>query len=265
VRLSPGFYELLTTSVAVTNKAFVPLLTINDARIVGPDAVLKALLDYGLGVPLLVLSAPIMLLVAVWLKITRVGQPVLARYQTLGQCGTTFRMYKFATRAESLAKATAQKDLAQAAWAGILWIEKILYSTGLDKLPQLFNVLTGQMSLVGPRPRVVNEKANSSTIRNLQTVKPGFIGPWSTSGPCDPKDETQDELYYVRNWTIWLDLQVLVQTILYVLSTCWRARRIVTPKQAAHATTAQVVHTTRAQASLAMSKLTQNDSESYGR
>jgi len=265
LRLSPGFYELLTTGVAVTNKAFVPLLTINEARIVGLDAVLKTLLDYGLGVPLFILAAPIMMLFALGLKIVRPGKPALVRFQTIGQRGATFDMRKFATHMESLIKTSGQKGLPATTCVGVSWIERTLYSSGLDKLPQLFNVLAGQMSLVGPRPRVVDEKAISSAGRNLQTVKPGFIGPWTTSGACDPKDETQDELYYVRNWTIWMDLQILVQTILYVFSSYWHARRIVFGKQAGYSTITQVSHNSRAQASLALSKLSESDGESYGR
>jgi lipopolysaccharide/colanic/teichoic acid biosynthesis glycosyltransferase len=265
LRLSPGFYELLTTGVAVTNKAFVPLLTINEARIVGLDAVLKIMLDYGLGVPLFVLTAPIMTLAALALKIVRPGKPVLAHFQTIGQRGTAFEMCKFATRIEPSNKTSGSKGPTPTAWAGVSWIERALYSSGLDKLPQLFNILAGQMSLVGPRPRVVDEEAISSAGRNLQTVKPGFIGPWTTSGSCDPKDETQDELYYVRNWTIWMDLHVLVQTILYVLSSCWRARRIAFGKQAGYSTLTSAPQNSRAQASLALSKLSESDGESYGR
>lgn len=225
LRLSPGFYELLTTGVAVTNKAFVPLLTINEARIVGIDAVLKTILDYSVSVPLFVLSAPLMLAIGIGLRLLRPGKPVLAYYPTLGQAGTTFVMRKFNTRVEAMARSAAPSR-AMSGWPSTPWLEHVLYLTGLDKLPQLFNVLAGQMSLVGPRPRVIEERKDRVAVRNLQTVKPGFLGPWTATGPCEPQDEIQDELYYVRNWTIWLDLQVLFQTLVYGFWGCWLARRI---------------------------------------
>lgn len=225
LRLSPGFYELLTTGVDVTNKGFVPLLSINDARIVGTDAVLKTVLDYGAVAPLLILATPIMGLIALALKLARPGQPVFARYQTVGQAGAIFVMRKFNTRIEAIVRAVGQGRATAAKWLTISWIERLLYRTGMDKLPQLLNVLAGQMSLVGPRPRVVDESSNTSTARNLLTVKPGFIGPWTSNGPCASSDETQDELYYVRNWTIWMDLQVIFQTLTYGIMACWLARR----------------------------------------
>jgi len=197
VRLSPGFYEMLATGVAVTNKTFVPLFTINEARIVGTEAALKAMLDYGVATPLLVLSAPIVGLIALGLKLTGRGDPVLDRHQTLGQGGTPFVMWKFHTR---LGKSNKFGS----------WLGRALYRSGLDKLPQLWNVVAGQMSLVGPRPRVMGDETDARTVRNLQTVKPGVVGPWMVTAHWTSEDEIQNELYYVRNWTIWLDLQVLL-------------------------------------------------------
>ena len=224
LRLSPGFYELLTTGVDVTDKGFVPLLSINEARIVGTDAVLKTVLDYGAVVPLLTLATPLMGLIALVLKLARPDQPVFARYRTIGQAGAAFVMLKFNTRIEAIVRAGGQGRTAAAKLLAITWIERLLYRTGMDKLPQLLNVLAGHLSLVGPRPHVVNESSNTNAARNLLTVKPGFIGPWTSTGPCAAADETQDELYYVRNWTIWMDLQMIFQTLTYGLVACWRAR-----------------------------------------
>ncbi len=257
LRLSPGFYELLTTSVDVTNKAFVPLLTINEARIVGPDAILKMLLDYGLGVPLFILAAPLMGVIALMLKLTRPDKPLLARYPTLGQFGAVFEMFKFYTRMGTMSNRLATRG-------SIPWLERALYRSSLDKLPQLLNVLAGQMSLVGPRPRVVDEKTDSYDARNLQTVKPGLVGPWTTSGSCDLKDDTQDELYYIRNWTIWMDLHILAQTMLYLFTSRGLARRVVATKPVGHAVSASAAHNPSAQAHLALSRLRQdNTNERY--
>ncbi len=92
------------------------------------------------------------------------------------------------------------------------WLDRALLRTGFDKLPQFLNLLAGQMSLVGPRPRVASqETADPRVLHNLHTVKPGIVGPWSTDASRIASDELQGELFYIRNWTIWLDLQILTQ------------------------------------------------------
>ncbi len=224
LRLSPGFYEMLTTSVTVTNKTFVPLLKINETRLVGVDAVLKSLLDYGLGVLMLIVTLPVMALIALGLKLNRRDKPVLVRHQTLGQSGATFEMCKFNTRIESVSRLAGSSRAAIPIPPGVSRLERTLYRRGLDKLPQLFNVVKGQMSVVGPRPRIVEDKTDARTALNLQTVKPGMVGPWTLPGVCSSGDETQDELYYVRNWTIWIDLHVVFQAILKGFATGWLAR-----------------------------------------
>ena len=232
LRLSPGFYELLTTSVTVTNKAFVPLLTINETRLVGVDAVLKSLLDYGLGLAMLIVALPVMGVIALRLKLNRRDKPVLAHYQTIGQCGATFKMFKFNTRIDSVIRAIGQSRATAPIPPGVSRLERLLYRRGLDKLPQLFNVLAGQMSLIGPRPRVVDDQADAQQVQNLQTVKPGMLGPWTLPDSCSSGDEIQDELYYVRNWTIWLDLHVLFRAVLNGISAGGLARPTTLKKQA---------------------------------
>ncbi|HEY4721620.1 MAG TPA: sugar transferase [Anaerolineae bacterium] len=220
LRLSPGFYELFATGVAITNKTFVPLFKINEARIVGVDALLKALLDYGLGTLLLALAALFMLLISLGLRASTPRRPILVRHSTLGRGGTTFQMLKFNT--------VAGPDR-------LSGLAEILFRSGLDKLPQLINVLTGQMSLVGPRPRVIGgEEADARTARNLQAVKPGLLGPWLVPQYWSSSDEGRDELYYMRNWTVWLDIQILFQAVLSAISVGRRASAQDADTTAAH-------------------------------
>jgi putative colanic acid biosysnthesis UDP-glucose lipid carrier transferase len=202
VRLSPGFYEILTTGVAVTNKTFVPLFTINESRIVGSDAILKVVLDYGISAALALLSAPFVLLVSAikWIK----HSPILVTYHAIGQGGTPFHMYKFATGLGHDGTPDGSRQVTR--------FGRLLYRTGLDKVPQFFNVLAGKMSIVGPRPRVIGDhQCAPHELVNLNAVKPGVIGPWAVAEFWSSADETRDELYYVRNWTIWLDLQIVFQ------------------------------------------------------
>ena len=249
VRLSPGFYETLASSVAVTNKTFVPLLTVDEARLVGLDAWLKAALDYGLGLLLLVALSPLMAAIALGLRLSRPG-PVLDRYPTVGRHRAVFAMYKFfvptawappspqfwgargAQEAPPSPQSWGARGAEETPSSPQSWgargaedrrLEHFLARSGLDKLPQLFNVLFGQMSLVGPRPRVLGADEDDPNITcNFQAVKPGIIGPWIVSSAWASGDEAQDELYYVRNWTIWLDLQILVQTVLSLFTSAFR-------------------------------------------
>jgi lipopolysaccharide/colanic/teichoic acid biosynthesis glycosyltransferase len=237
LRLSPGFYELLTTSVQVTNKTFVPLLTINEARIVDGDAWLKYVLDYGVAAFAGLLSAPIWIAIAVglWMK----GKPVLARYCASGQNGKQFTMYKFNTnypahlgsisRLGSLVTPSAGSGAPIAFEANESRMERLLYSTGFDKLPQFLNVLAGQMSLVGPRPQVLGGTASDvRELPHLQALKPGMIGPWAVEQVWKHQDEDRDDLFYVRNWTIWLDLSPLWSTLASLPKVLGMARPYVT-------------------------------------
>ena len=196
LRVSPGFYALSTTGVAVTNKTFVPLFTLHETRIVGVDAIFKALLDYGVGIPLFLASLVPMLVIALSLKLSGVKQ-VLARHRTVGQGGRTFTMLKF--------EADARRSA----------LDRLLLRWGVDKMPQTFNIVGGDMSLVGPRPRVLDvEDTDPRRVHYLQSVKPGLIGPWMAAPGWSTSDEASDELYYVRNWTIELDIQLVVQAVL---------------------------------------------------
>jgi lipopolysaccharide/colanic/teichoic acid biosynthesis glycosyltransferase len=210
VQLSPGFYEILTASVEVTHRAFVPLLRVRPARITGLDLVLKTGLDYGLGAVLTVVALPVMLPIAlsIWLVERR---PVLERHQMLGLGGSVFYTHKFHTGLEGSVRRRLGGDRAAAdcaeARSSIL---RFLYYSGLDKLPQLFDVLAGRMSLVGPRTVSTSEDAAYRRwLPRLLTVKPGWLGPWAVAGTQTLEQELRLTLYYVRNWTIWLDLEVL--------------------------------------------------------
>lgn len=208
LRLSPGFFELLTTGVVATNKTFVPLFTINEARIIGFDAILKGAADIVLGMLTLLLLSPLILVIALSLKWTRHSIPVLQRFDVIGQSGTRFTMRKFNVR--QLPDGSLAHDPSK--------FERWLRHSGLDKLPQLFNVVARQMSIVGPRPRILEEHEDTAhTIQHLQSVKPGVIGPWLVRMLWSTFDEAQDDLYYVRNWTIWLDTQIMLQTFVQML------------------------------------------------
>ncbi len=211
--LSPGFYEILTTGVQVTSGGFVPLLRVNKARITGIDLALKTAMDFSVGFLLLILTSPVMLLsgLLLWLS----GQPVFYRYEVLGLGGQTFHTTKFRTgfHGVSYRRLSGTTESAVADSSHGSRIGSLLYRSGLDKLPQLFDVLRGRMSLVGPRavsPPVGNDLGYE--MLNLLTLKPGWTGLWAVGEACSLEDEMRLNMYYIRNWTIWLDLQVLFST-----------------------------------------------------
>ena len=206
IKLSPGFYEIMSTGVRLTQDGFVPLLALEKKRITGLDAVLKTLLDWSVSLVVLALSSPLFSLLVLLVKSTSPG-PALQPYAVLGVREKPFTTWKFRTRQQKKGS-EGTEDHAFA---------RMLYRLGLDKLPQFLNVLRGEMSLVGPRPVPVERaSAYQEWLPTLASVKPGVTGPWVVSGKAVDSLEAEIRLdvYYVRNWTIWLDLQLLLQTVL---------------------------------------------------
>lgn len=228
IKLSPGFYEILTTGVRVTQDAFVPLLLVNRQRITGLDALLKGLLDFSLSVVVLVLTIPVMAIIALALRLTSSGA-IVDRHAVLSSKGGTFTTWKFHTGLghtprplfthplsdvlDGLALADDGVQTPAAAAEHVSVVQRFLYDTGLDKLPQVFNVLRGEMSWVGPRTvSVGTADVHSAWLPNLLTVKPGLTGPWAIGEKRTLDEEMRLTMVYIRNWTIWLDVQILAQT-----------------------------------------------------
>jgi lipopolysaccharide/colanic/teichoic acid biosynthesis glycosyltransferase len=203
IKLSPGLYETLTTGVRVSYKNRVPLLEIERAPITGIDALLKGMMDYGLGTLMFVLTLPLLLLFALLLRFYA-RQPVLQSAEVLGKRGQPFKMHLLKSVSPSAVPWTRGNRFGQ-----------FLFATGLNKLPQLWMVLRGRMSLVGPRP-VESSLAMSyqSWLPNLLSLKPGMTGARASSAEnsITLEHEMRLELYYARNYSIWLDLQILFQT-----------------------------------------------------
>jgi exopolysaccharide biosynthesis polyprenyl glycosylphosphotransferase len=224
MRLSSGLYEIMTTGLTVNQLAYVPFVGVNKVRLTGPDQLLKWLLDYGLAIPGLLLAWPIYLLIALAVKLDSPG-PVFHRRRVLGVNGKPFDAFKFRTMYVNGDEILAALPDLQAELARthklkndprITPVGRWLRKLSLDELPQVFNVLRAEMSLVGPR--MISPPEMEMYDRwgmNLLTVKPGITGLWQVSGRSDISydERVRLDMHYVRNWTIWLDLQLLVQTI----------------------------------------------------
>lgn len=193
----------------------------------GPRAAKRAV-DLVLTVAMLVLLAPLFLLLAVLIKLDSRG-PVLYRQGRIGRGQTRFRVWKFRSMCQNadqvLAEYLACNPSLELEWQRehklrkdprITRVGRFLRKTSLDELPQLWNVLRGEMSLVGPRPIVDSEvrKYGDSFALYLQVI-PGLTGLWQVSGrnECTYRERVELDNYYVRNWSPWLDLYLLARTV----------------------------------------------------
>jgi exopolysaccharide biosynthesis polyprenyl glycosylphosphotransferase len=224
VRMSSGLYEIITTGLTIKEFAYVPLVGVNKVRLTGVDELLKLGLDYAFTLPGLILISPVLLVVALLVKLDSPG-PVIHRRRVMGVNGRQFDAYKFRTMyvngdeiLDSLPKLKSElaRNFKLKNDPRVTRIGNFLRKTSIDELPQLFNVMKREMSLVGPRiitPAEV-EKYNKWDI-NLLTVRPGITGLWQVSGRSDVsyEERVRLDMHYIRNWSIWFDLQILFQTI----------------------------------------------------
>lgn len=229
LRLSSGLYELFTTGVTVKELGNVPLVSMNKVRLNEVETVLKTLIDKLAALALLVLLSPLFLVIAIAIKLNSPG-PVFHRRHVLGRGGQEFDAFKFRTMYVNGAEILAQHpELASELQANeklkqdprITSVGHFLRRFSLDEFPQLFNILVGQMSLVGPRMITPAEAAKYGKWKwNLLTVKPGLTGLWQVKGRSDVSydERVRFDMYYIRNYSIWLDIQILFQTIPAVVS-----------------------------------------------
>jgi len=228
VRMSSGLYEIITTGLTVNEFAYVPLVEVNQVRLSGIDRVLKATLDYCLTIPAVILLSPLFLGLALAIRLGSPG-PVIHRRRVMGVNGRQFDAFKFRSmyangdeilEAHPELKEELEKNHKLKDDPRVTRIGNLLRKTSLDEIPQLFNVLLGEMSLVGPRmisPEEICEYDHWDI--NLLTVRPGITGLWQVSGRSDTSydQRVRFDMHYIRNWAIWLDLQLLFQTIPAVL------------------------------------------------
>jgi lipopolysaccharide/colanic/teichoic acid biosynthesis glycosyltransferase len=180
IHLTPGFYELLVTKVRLLERSRVPLLTVTRATLSPFESLFKRTLDCVLGVVLLLMFVPMLSFWAIWLR-AHGSRRVLERRQVTGRYGEVFGQLAFSSNDRP-------------------------HSDFIRKLPGLINVLSGRLSLVGPRPRGVDEAMMGKQPYPL-TIRPGLTGPWRQVTDFD--EQAILDLYYIRSYSIWLDLQVL--------------------------------------------------------
>ncbi len=203
-----------------------PLLVFRTAPETSWQSLAKLLMDFFGALVLLILLSPLFLLLAVVIKCVSPG-PVFFKQQRAGLSGTPFTLYKFRTMVTN-AEQFKQELEAMNEMRGPVFkvtrdprvtrIGRWLRRYSLDELPQLFNVLRGDMSLVGPRPLPVDEVRRFDDLahRRRLSVKPGITCLWQISGRnqiADFKEWVRLDLEYIDNWSLWLDVKILLRTI----------------------------------------------------
>lgn len=229
VRLVPDVFQLNMRQVQVENLDGIPLLGFNDERrFAGTNRVIKRAIDIGL----ILLASPILLLIlaftALAIRLESPG-PVFYTARRVGENGREFDMLKFRSMIPDAEKYQQQlveqlgEDPRHPKFKNdprVTRVGRVIRAISVDELPQLVNVLLGQMSLVGPRPPTPDEVALYEPwhMQRLHGI-PGITGLWQVSGRSHvPFDEMcLLDIYYLENWSVWLDLQILVMTLPRVL------------------------------------------------
>jgi exopolysaccharide biosynthesis polyprenyl glycosylphosphotransferase len=226
--IAPTVTEVVGTRVQLRPVWGLPLVHLAPAELSGGRRLTKAVFDRGSAALGLVLLAPVLLGIAVLVKTTSPG-PVLFRQERLGRGGRPFSMLKFRTMvpgADHMVQTLAGGNDGN----GVLFklrldprvtkVGRVLRRYSLDELPQLLNVVRGEMSLVGPRPPLPSEADRYGFVmRRRFLVKPGLTGLWQISGRSDLSwdESVRMDVLYVENWSLGLDLRILWRTAGVVL------------------------------------------------
>jgi exopolysaccharide biosynthesis polyprenyl glycosylphosphotransferase len=228
VAVLPRLLEVIGTSVEFDDLGGQVMLGMRGFGLSPSSRVLKRVFDLVVGVGTVIVLAPLMLLIALTVKLSSRG-PVLFRQTRVGRHGNEFQLLKFRTMCSDAEQ--RKHELLELNEAAPMFkiaddprttrVGRLLRRRSLDELPQLFNVLRGDMSLVGPRPLITEEdRLFSGWQRRRYHVSPGMTGPWQILGSSrvPMSDMLKIDYLYCANWSLWLDAKTLARTIPYVLS-----------------------------------------------
>jgi exopolysaccharide biosynthesis polyprenyl glycosylphosphotransferase len=225
--VGPGVIEVAPNRMQVRPTLTVPLIQIREPEFRGHRRVLKSLFDRVVAGVLLLVALPAFLVISLLIKVTSPGK-VFYRHQRVGKRGQEFDVFKFRSMVEGAPPDVELMALNEGNDVQfklrrdprVTAVGRILRRYSLDELPQLLNVLRGEMSLVGPRPHVTREVDQyGPDMHRRLLVKPGITGLWQVSGRSDLSWEESVELdvRYVENWSLGLDLTILARTVRAVL------------------------------------------------
>lgn len=220
--LVPDVLGLMTSRMNIKEIEGIPFIKIKGVPITTWGRILKRMFDFLFSILVLIIFSPLLILISILIKVTSRGS-VLYKQERIGLNGEIFNVYKFRTMRVDAEKETgpvwATKEDRRTTGIG-----KILRRTSLDEMPQFFNALRGEMSVVGPRPErpfFVNQfKDNVPKYLDRHLLKSGITG-WAQvngmRGQASIEDRTKYDLYYIENWSLVLDIKIIVKTIKAVL------------------------------------------------
>ena len=229
VKLSLDFYGILAQGRKLEELAGQPVIQVNEIAIEGFARVLKRIEDVVVSALLLIITFPLWIVLAALIKRESPG-PILFHQKRVGKNGRTFRMYKFRSMYSDAEERKGELDADNEA-DGLIFkmrddprvtrIGRVLRRMCLDEIPQFFNVLRGEMSIVGPRPPIPDEVAqyNDGDMKRLGAT-PGITGLWQVNrGHRYSFEEVINwDTYYIENWSLWLDIKIMIKTIGVILS-----------------------------------------------
>jgi len=229
VRITATLPEVLSSRVAVQTLGGLTALSLRPVRLTGTQAVVKRAFDIAVATIGVLLLSPVLALIAIAVKVSSPG-PVLYRHARVGQRGRPFTMLKFRTMREGADELV--EDLRERHGVEDLMFKlpddprvtragRFLRRWSLDELPQLFNVIRGEMSLVGPRPPLPREVTRYDDWQfDRLEVPPGISGLWQVSGRSELSfdDCVRLDLFYIENWSLAYDLYILAKTVPVLIS-----------------------------------------------
>lgn len=228
VKMVPDLYGILFHGKALEELAGLPVIQINEIAIVGFSRILKRAEDVIISAITLILASPLLALAALLIKFDSPG-PVLFKQDRVGRNGRVFTLYKFRSMFKDAERVRPQLESLNVADGPLFKMKndpritrvgKIIRKTSLDELPQLFNVLKGEMSLVGPRPLPTSDLTKYGQWGDRRfSATPGLTGLWQVNRTVHTSEEMLKwDIYYVENWSPWLDFKILLKTIRVVLT-----------------------------------------------
>jgi exopolysaccharide biosynthesis polyprenyl glycosylphosphotransferase len=228
--MAPSLTEIAGPRVHVSPVEGLPLFWLEQPQLGRLPRVIKRSVDLIGAAVLLALALPVLLLTAALIKATSSG-PVLFKQRRLGVHGDPFTILKFRSMyAQAEGQRAVVFDQNEQDGGGVLFkirrdprvtpVGRIIRRLSIDELPQLINVITGSMSLVGPRPLAAIDSNYTGAARRRLLVRPGITGLWQVSGRSELSwdDAVRLDLYYVENWSLGLDISILLRTILAVVA-----------------------------------------------
>jgi exopolysaccharide biosynthesis polyprenyl glycosylphosphotransferase len=223
VRVVPDYYSLALYRASVEDFGGLPMINLRDPALNDVQRLVKRLFDLAIASALFLVALLPMAFITVLIKLDSEG-PILFRQQRVGENGRLFGMYKFRsmiTGAEEMIDTVIERTedgrvlFKKANDPRVTRVGRLLRHTSFDELPQIFNVLKGEMSLVGPRPELPWLVGQYEPWQHKRLAVPqGMTGWWQINGRADKPLHlhTEDDLYYVQNYSLWMDIYILLKT-----------------------------------------------------